>query len=147
MTEEKNSLSTNPSAPIITPTIIDKSDPNSWDKVRLTIRNDVVIPSYIEQAKNNMNGRKRWELVAQVFAVVGELIVIAELILLGLSQHSNDLLLSFYSMILSLVAIAVRRFVGYAEKWSLNCTNELNIILKKINLDTVQPLSQPPQDS
>jgi len=109
-------------------------------RVSNTVRNDIlqnsIEPLYKEEIKNKINDTKCWRITGSVFETLSKLFLSCGAILSFSSGYFNNATLSFVSGSISTVSLAFLQFSAYCYKEQNRNITELNMLLKKLNIET-----------
>ena len=112
------------------------------DETRKTIIDDLVQPYYVNTVTNTIGGKICWRKTGITFETVSKVMVAFGSILSFSAGYYHDDTLSFISGSISCLSLACLQFSSFAYKENKKQGDELNIILKKLKLDTVPALAR-----
>ena len=112
------------------------------DETRKTIIDDLVQPYYVNTVTNTIGGKICWRKTGITFETVSKVMVALGSILSFSAGYYHDDTLSFISGSVSCLSLACLQFSSFAYKENKKQGDELNIILKKLKLDTVPALAR-----
>ena len=104
-------------------------------KEQITV--NIIQPNYINEITTFINGRSRWKTIGMIFETVSKLLMGAGSILsfsAGVYTNTN---LSFIAGSISTLSVISLQFSTFCNRESKQSTDELNIVLKKLTLDTL----------
>jgi hypothetical protein len=109
--------------------------------VSIDIKNEIlkkyIEPSYIYDIKYMIKGKRRWKLCGQIFETLSKIFVAIGCILSFSSGYYQGKVLSFISGSVSTISLAMLQFSSFSFKENKKQSQELNILLNKIGLDTI----------
>ena len=117
-------------------------------KSKITISNDtkeyivtkLIEPSYRSDIKNMINGKKCWRVSGITFETITKILVACGGVLSFSSGYYQIPLLSLISGCLSTFSLAVLQFSSFSYKQYKKQGDELNMLLKKLDIDTIPVL-------
>ncbi len=112
------------------------------DETRKTIIDNLVQPYYVSTVTNTIGGKICWRKTGITFETVSKVMVALGSILSFSAGYYHDDTLSFISGSVSCLSLACLQFSSFAYKENKKQGDELNIILKKLKLDTVPALAR-----
>ena len=112
------------------------------DETRKTIIDNLVQPYYVNTVTNTIGGKICWRKTGITFETVSKVMVALGSILSFSAGYYHDDTLSFISGSVSCLSLACLQFSSFAYKENKKQGEELNIILKKLKLDTVPALAR-----
>ena len=112
------------------------------DETRKTIIDNLVQPYYVSTVTNTIDGKICWRKTGITFETVSKVMVALGSILSFSAGYYHDDTLSFISGSVSCLSLACLQFSSFAYKENKKQGDELNIILKKLKLDTVPALAR-----
>jgi hypothetical protein len=107
------------------------------DEVKLQIVNDIVEPSYIEEIRNSITARKCWKKTGQIFETLSKVLVAVSGILSFSSGYFGDPILGLVSGSITTISLAMLQFSSFSYNQNKKQSAELNLLLQKINVDTI----------
>ena len=105
--------------------------------VKIKIIDEIIEPFYIHEVNAKINAKKAWKRTGQIFETSSKLLVALGSIISFSSGFFDDPLLSFFAGSISTLSLATLQFSSFAYSENKKQSQELNILLKKLNLDTV----------
>jgi len=116
------------------------------DEVKLQIVNDIVEPSYVEEIRHSITARKCWKKTGQIFETVSKVLVAVSGILSFSSGYFGDPILGLVSGSITTISLAMLQFSSFSYNQNKKQSAELNMLLQKINVDTI-PIIERNSDS
>lgn len=107
------------------------------DEVKLQIVNDIVEPSYIEEIRHSITARKCWKKTGQIFETLSKVLVAVSGILSFSSGYFGDPILGLVSGSITTISLAMLQFSSFSYNQNKKQSAELNLLLQKINVDTM----------
>ena len=105
-----------------------------------SIIDTIIEPYYTKFISNTIKGKQLWRKIGIVLETVSKTMVAAGGILSFSAGYYHDDTLSFVSGSVSCLSLALLQLSSFSYKENKKQGQELNIILKKLNLDTVPTL-------
>lgn len=115
--------------------------------IREYVINNLVEPYYKEAIKGTINGKKIWRIVGISLETISKILVAAGSIVSFSAGYYHDDTLSFVSGSISCMSLAMLQLSSFSYKENKKQSQELNTLLKKLNLDTVPVLDRQTQQS
>lgn len=109
--------------------------------LKINIVRDLIEPSYRLDIEDMINGRRCWKTTGHIFETMSKILVAIGCIFSFSSGFYNNPTLSFISGSLSTISLAVLQISSFAYKENKKQTYELNILLEKLNIDTIPDLN------
>ena len=119
-----------------------KPDKKVSECVKLQIVKELVEPMYINDIKTMIKGKKCWRLTGQVFETMSKSLVAIGGILSFSSGYYNYPTLGFIAGSISTVSLAMLQFSSFSYSENKKQSSELNIILEKLDIDTIPQLDR-----
>ena len=107
------------------------------DETRIYIIDNLVEPYYKNIIKNTIDGRSCWRKTGITFETISKIMVAFGSILSFSAGFYHDDTLSFISGSISCLSLAFLQLSSFSYKENKKQSEELNILLKKLNLDTI----------
>ena len=107
------------------------------DETRIYIIDKLVEPYYKNIIKNTIDGRLCWRKTGITFETVSKIMVAFGSILSFSAGFYHDETLSFISGSISCLSLAFLQLSSFSYKENKKQSEELNILLKKLKLDTI----------
>lgn len=107
------------------------------DDFKQHITNSLIQPNYINEISTFIDGRTKWRSTAMAFETISKLLIGAGSVLsfaAGVYQSTN---ISFAAGTVSTISVLCLQFSTFCKKESKKSTDNLNMILKKLNLETL----------
>ena len=109
--------------------------------VSIDIKNKIlkehIEPAYIHDIKSMIYGKRGWKLCGQFFETLSKIFVAIGCILSFSSGYYQDKVLSFIAGSVSTISLAMLQFSSFSFKENKKQSQELNILLNKVGLDTI----------
>lgn len=112
------------------------------DVVKEKILYNFIEKSYEQDIESLINGRRRWKKTGQVFETMSKVFLALGGIISFSSGYFDIRILSFLSGTISVISLSFLQFSSFCYLENKKQSNELNITLKKLGLDTVPELSR-----
>ena len=112
------------------------------DCVKVKIVQELIEPFYVDDIKSMIRGKKCWKLTGQLFETISKVLVALGSILSFSSGYFEDPLLSFLAGSISTLSLATLQFASFAFLENKRQGQDLNVLLKKLDLDVVPILEQ-----
>ena len=107
------------------------------NSTRECIVNTLVEPYYIDMIKTTMDGKKLWRIMGISLETSSKIMVALGGIFSFSAGFYHDYTLSFVSGSISCMSLALLQIASFSYKENKKQGEELNILLKKLNLDTI----------
>lgn len=107
------------------------------EEVKIKIVKEYVEPAYEYDIKNMIKGKRCWKVVGQCFETISKILIAASGILSFSSGYYQEHTLSFLAGSVSTISLAMLQFSSFSFKENKKQSDELNILLKKLGLDTI----------
>lgn len=107
------------------------------DELKIKIIQNLIEPSYYSDVVETLHGRKCWRISGHTFESVSKIILAVSGVLSFAAGVYDDKILSFVAGTLSTVSLATFQFSLYAFKQHKKNTLELNMLLNKLDIDTI----------
>jgi hypothetical protein len=107
------------------------------DAVRSQIVHELIEPYYIEDIHSKIKGKRCWKKTGQIFETASKILVALGGILSFSSGYYKDPTISFFAGSVSTLSLATLQFASFAYMENKKQSQELNILLKNLDLDTV----------
>ena len=112
------------------------------DTIKIKIVHDLIEPFYVDDIKAMIRGKKCWKLSGQIFETVSKVLVAVGGIISFSSGYFNDPILSFLAGSISTLSLATLQFSSFAYMENKKQGQDLNVLLKKLNLDVIPVLER-----
>lgn len=112
------------------------------NEIKIKIVRELVEPSYIDDIKEILKGKKCWRITGQVFETISKIFVAVGSIMSFSSGYYNIPLLSFLSGSISTMSLAILQFSSFSYRENKKQGQELNTLLQKLKLDTMPVLER-----
>lgn len=109
-------------------------------KLSNSILVDIIEPSYYSDTKELIQNRKCWRITGSIFTTISKILLGASSILAFASGTYQNINWSFISGSTSVISLICLQFATHAYKESKENTEDLNIILNKLNISTIPDL-------
>jgi hypothetical protein len=107
------------------------------DELKIKIIQNLIEPSYYSDVVETLHGRKCWRISGHTFESISKIILAVSGILSFAAGVYDDKILSFVAGTLSTVSLATFQFSLYAFKQHKKNALELNMLLNKLDIDTI----------
>ena len=118
------------------------SDLQIRDSIKTKIVQELIEPSYRDDIENMISGKKCWKLTGQIFETISKFLVAIGGIMSFSSGYFNDPVLGFLAGSISTMSLATLQFSSFAYIQNKKQGQDLNVLLKKLNLDIIPVLEQ-----
>ena len=105
------------------------------------ITTSILQPNYINEISEFIKGRTRWRTIGLTFETVSKLLMGAGSILSFASGVYNNTNYSFIAGSISTLSVVSLQFATFCYKESKQSTDDLNTLLRKLQLDTIPDLN------
>lgn len=112
------------------------------EQVKQKILHNFIEKSYEYDIESLINGRRRWKKTGRLFETMSKIFLALGGIISFSSGYFEIGLLSFLSGTVSVISLSFLQFSSFCYLENKKQSNELNITLKKLGLDTVPELSR-----
>lgn len=112
------------------------------DIVKQNIMLNYIEKSYEYDVSSLITGRRRWKKTGQAFETMSKIFLAMGGILSFSSGYFDEKSLSFLSGSVSVISLSFLQFSSFCYLENKKQTNELNVILKKLGLETIPELSR-----
>lgn len=112
------------------------------DDTRKYIIDKLVEPYYKSTVANTISGKTCWRRTGIIFETVSKVMVALGSIMSFSAGYYHDDTLSFISGSISCLSLACLQFSSFSYKENKKQGDELNVLLKKLKLDTVPALAR-----
>jgi hypothetical protein len=112
------------------------------DEIKIKIVHELIEPFYVNDIRSIIKNKKCWKLSGQVFEAVSKILVAIGGIVSFSSGYFNDPVLSFFAGSISTLSLATLQFASFAYVENKRQGQDLNILLKKLNIDVVPVLEK-----
>lgn len=106
------------------------------DTIKENIVKTQVEPLYDSEIKHKISDTKCWRITGSIFETLSKIFLSSGAILSFSSGYYNNTTLSFISGTISTISLAFLQFSAFCFKEQVRNLNELNMLLKKLNIDT-----------
>lgn len=110
-------------------------------ETRNEIMRTFVEPSYVQDVKDLIAGRRCWRITGQTFETFSKVLVAAGSVLSFSSGYFGNTTLSFVAGTVSTVSLAMLQFASFSYQETTKQSKKLNIILEKINIEALPILT------
>ena len=107
------------------------------DELKKQIVREHIEPSYVNEVKGHIKSKECWKISGHVFQTLSKVLVALSGILSFSSGYYNNPVLSFIAGSVSTISLASIQFAAYAYNEYKKQGQELNLILKKLKIDTM----------
>ena len=112
------------------------------DEVKIKIVHDLIEPFYLDDIKSLIKNKKCWKRSGQIFETVSKILVAIGGIVSFSSGYFNDPILSFFAGTISTLSLATLQFSSFAYLENKKQSQDLNVLLKKLNIDIIPILEK-----
>ncbi len=119
-----------------------KPDKKVSENIKLQIVKELIEPMYINDVKNIIQGKKCWRLTGQIFETMSKILVAIGGIISFSSGYYNNPTLSFVAGSVSTVSLATLQFSSFSYGENKKQSSELNILLEKLEIDSIPELNR-----
>jgi hypothetical protein len=105
------------------------------------ITTSILQPNYINEISEFIKGRTRWRTIGLTFETVSKLLMGAGSILSFASGVYSNTNYSFIAGSISTLSVVSLQFATFCYKESKQSTDDLNTLLRKLQLDTIPDLN------
>jgi len=112
------------------------------DDTRVYIIDELIEPYYKNVVKNTLNARQCWRKTGIAFETISKIMVAFGSIISFSAGVYEDQTLSFVSGSISCLSLAFLQFSSFSYKENKKQSEELNILLKKLGLETIPVLER-----
>jgi hypothetical protein len=109
-------------------------------KLSNSILVDIIEPSYYADTKELIENRKCWRITGSIFTTISKVFLGVSSIFAFASGTYNNVNWSFISGCISIVSLVSLQFATHAYKESKENTEDLNMILNKLNISNIPDL-------
>jgi hypothetical protein len=107
------------------------------DDIKIKIVDELIEPYYIEDIDYIIKSKKCWKISGQIFETTSKVLVAIGSILSFSTAYFDEPLLSFFAGSISTLSLAMLQFSSFSYNENKKQGKELNVLLEKLNLDTV----------
>ena len=108
------------------------------EDIKIKIIDELIEPYYIEDIDYIIKSKKCWKISGQIFETTSKVLVAVGSILSFSTAYFDEPLLSFFAGSISTLSLAMLQFSSFSYNENKKQGKELNVLLEKLNLDTVQ---------
>lgn len=101
------------------------------------IKKELVEKNYYRDVQYNLNSKYRWKIIADVTEAFANIFIAVTAILAFAAGVFNFPLLSFISGCCGTLSFSLLRFSSYSMMESRERTQQVNLLLKNLGLDTI----------
>lgn len=112
------------------------------DEVKIKIVHELIEPFYLDDIKSLIKNKKCWKRSGQIFETVSKILVAIGGIVSFSSGYFNDPILSFFAGTISTLSLATLQFSSFAYLENKKQSQDLNVLLKKLNIDVIPVLER-----
>ena len=112
------------------------------DDTRVYIIDELIEPYYKNVVKNTLNARQCWRKTGIAFETISKIMVAFGSIISFSAGVYEDQTLSFVSGSISCLSLAFLQFSSFSYKENKKQSEELNVLLKKLGLETIPVLER-----
>ncbi len=112
------------------------------ENIKVQIMKDLIEPMYISDVKSAIKEKKCWKFTGQVFETLSKVLVAIGGIISFSSGYYSNPTLGFVAGSVSTVSLAMLQFSSFSYGQNKKQSSELNMLLTKLDIDTVPELSR-----
>jgi len=112
------------------------------EDIKIQIVKELIEPMYVNDVKSTIQGKKCWRLTGQIFETMSKILVAIGGIISFSSGYYNNPTLSFVAGSVSTVSLATLQFSSFSYGENKKQSSELNVLLEKLNIDTIPELNR-----
>jgi len=112
------------------------------DNIKTQIVKELIEPMYVDDIKEVIKGKKSWRLTGQIFETFSKVLVAIGGIVSFSSGYFTYPILGFIAGSISTVSLATLQFSSYSYTQNKKKTAELNLLLQKLNIDTIPDIDE-----
>ena len=116
------------------------------DDTKIYIVKNIIEPSYRNDINEMINGKKCWRIAGIGFETVSKILVACGGVLSFSSGYFNNATLSFIAGSVSMISLALLQLSSFSYNQNKKQGENLNILLKSLDLDTVPVLQRNADD-
>jgi hypothetical protein len=120
---------------------MNNNDLNISNNLKLHIVRDLIEPAYKTDIEDMIYGKRCWKMLGHSFETMSQLFVAIGCIFSFSSGFYKNPTLSFISGSISTISLAMLQISSFAYKENKKQTYELNILLEKLNIDTIPDIN------
>jgi len=109
--------------------------------LKLKIIKEQIEPYYEREIKGTILGKQCWKTVGQIFETLSKIFVALGGVVSFSSGYFSYPILGFVAGAISTVSLAMLQFSSFAYNENKKRTDELNVTLSKLNIDTVPEMN------
>ena len=113
------------------------SDLNISESLKVNIVKNLIEPSYKTEIEGMIKGKRCWKITGHIFETISKIFVALGCIFSFASGYYSNTELSFVAGCVSTVSLAMIQISTFAYKENKRQVYELNILLQKLNIDTI----------
>lgn len=110
--------------------------------LKMTIIKDIIQPQYISDIRKKFSIRDRWNYMNNMFMLLSKISGGASTVLSFVSVYKQDTMYAFLAGVMSTVGGIFNVFEIGASKKSKEQTNDINLLLKKLEIDDFPVLAE-----
>lgn len=107
------------------------------EKTKIKIVKELIEPLYVNDVKGAIDNKKCWKTTSRIFETISKILVAGSSIVSFASGYFGYPVLGFISGSISTVSVAMLQFATYASRENKKVTEELNILLNKLDIDRI----------
>ena len=116
------------------------------DDTKIYIVEQLIEPSYKSDIKKLINDKKCWKCTGITFETVSKIMVAISGVFSFSSGYFQNPMLSFISGSIATLSLALLQFSGFSYSQNKKTGDDLNILLKSLDLETIPVLSRVSDD-
>jgi len=116
------------------------------DDTKIYIVEQLIEPSYKSDIKKLINDKKCWKCTGITFETVSKIMVAISGVFSFSSGYFQNPMLSFISGSIATLSLALLQFSGFSYSQNKKTGEDLNVLLKSLDLDTIPVLARMADD-
>ena len=118
------------------------SDINIGENIKVHIVKEFIEPMYVRDVSNAIKTKKCWKVTGQIFETMSKVLVAIGGIISFSSGYYSNPTLAFAAGTVSTVSLAMLQFSSFSYGENKKQSSELNILLTKLDIDTIPELNR-----
>ena len=106
-------------------------------EIKVKIVKEYVEPAYLYDISSMIKGKRCWKTVGQIFETFSKIFIAISGILSFSSGYFGDPILGLVSGSITTISLAMLQFSSFSYNQNKKQSAELNLLLQKINVDTI----------
>lgn len=116
------------------------------EETKVYIVKELIEKSYKEDVRDMLKGKKCWRISGQTFETLSKVLVAIGSVVSFAAGVYNETTLSFVSGAISTFSLATLQFASFSYKENKKQSNELNNLLKSLQLETIPVIERTVDD-